>query len=140
MTNFSITTSSERQLAVTHWLLSAAEDRTRAGDEWERDGIALLRCGGVLSAIAVADHIVNAAAGTRDRAEVGEFLSQALLGGPVFADPTSQRYFVLVAPSVGRRPEFQRPHENVQFHGRNHLLGVPAGRLKAANRGRALPC
>ena len=79
----------ERQLAVGHWLLAAAPDIKEARKEWAVDGIALLRCGGIFSAIRVPAEVVHAAAGTEELHQVNAYLSAALMGGPVFVDVAS---------------------------------------------------
>ncbi len=85
-------TCHERELAVSHWLLAAAQYMREARKEWAVAGIALLRCGGNFSAIRVPAEVVHAAAGAEDLHQVDDYPSDALPGGPVFVDVTSRRY------------------------------------------------
>lgn len=52
-------TRHERELAVSHWLLAAAQEVKEARKEWAVAGIALLRCGGIFSAIRVPAEVVQ---------------------------------------------------------------------------------
>ncbi|GAB3010921.1 hypothetical protein GCM10023080_091920 [Streptomyces pseudoechinosporeus] len=61
-----IVTRAERELAVGHWLLSAAPDMRQARQEWARSGVALLRCGGIFTAVRIRAALVQAAADTDD--------------------------------------------------------------------------
>lgn len=95
-----VTTRSERRLAVEHWLLAATSDRKQARQEWCRDGVALLRCGGVFTAVRVPVELVEAAAGTEDRRQMSQYLNEALWGGPAFIDERSRQVYFLVPPSA----------------------------------------
>ncbi|MEU6605085.1 ATP-binding protein [Streptomyces shenzhenensis] len=106
-----ILTDEERRLAVEHWLLAAAEDRTWARNEWERDGIALLRCGGVFGTVHISADIIHGAAGSDDPAAVNGHLAKAVLGGPVVVDQETSPYYVLVGRSTGSRVEWERPRD-----------------------------
>ncbi|WP_369225917.1 hypothetical protein AB5J52_34010 [Streptomyces sp. R39] len=119
-------TGAERRLAVEHWLLTATEDRARARREWKTDGVALLRCGGVFGVVRINAALVHAAAGTSAPQDVDAYLLQALLGGPVFADLTTLRYYVLVGNTTGLREEWEQAWDDAECMGRGHYLGVPA--------------
>lgn len=120
-----VVASAERRLAAEHWLLMAATDRTKAREEWRREGRALLRCGGLFGAVRIDAALVHAAAGTDDLAAVDEYLARALLGGPVFMDQLGQRYYALVGITTGMRPAWQRPSDDAEYMGQGHYLGVP---------------
>ncbi|MGX1514064.1 hypothetical protein RKD44_005352 [Streptomyces collinus] len=110
-----------RDLAVSNWLLSAADDRSRAETEWNDRGVALLRCGGPFTAIRLPSDLVFAAAGSEDRARVSSYLRAALHRGPVFVDQTAGWYYCLVparACETWREPE-------TECFGDDHYLGVP---------------
>ncbi|MFF4179746.1 hypothetical protein [Streptomyces sp. NPDC001750] len=112
----------DRELAVSHWLLSAAPDLGEARAQWAKTGIALLRCGGVFTAVRIEADIVQAAAGTEDPERIGVYLKRCLQGGPVFIDTSSRRYYVLVPAStqwVGRVVP------GVECLGPGCFLGVP---------------
>ncbi|MFF4900395.1 hypothetical protein [Streptomyces sp. NPDC001068] len=121
-----VTTGAERALAVEHWLLMAADDWGRARQEWRRDGIALLRCGGLFGVVRITAHVVHAAAGSTDHAAVDRYLSDALIGGPVFMDTETLRYYVLVGAMTGCQPEWGRARDDAEFMGHGYYLGVPA--------------
>ncbi|MEU1265557.1 hypothetical protein ABZ473_26495 [Streptomyces cellulosae] len=99
----SVVTGAERALAVEQWLLCAAKDRDQARAEWEQDGGALLRCGGLFSAIRLPLALVAAAAGTDDRQHVAAYLADALHGGGVFVDEVFQQVYFLV-PTAACQP------------------------------------
>ncbi|MFJ4695174.1 hypothetical protein [Streptomyces sp. NPDC088766] len=121
-----MTTRAERALAAEQWLLTAAPDRSRARAEWLSDGVALLRCGGAFGAVRMSAPLVHVAARTDNLVEVDRYLAKALLGGPVFMDQESGRYYALVGISTGRRPEWKRTRDDAEYLGQNHYLGVPA--------------
>lgn len=73
-----IQTRADRHLAAGQWLLSAAEDTQRARKEWADDGIALLRCGTLFTAVRLAAGLVYAAADSDDLRNVDAYLRQAL--------------------------------------------------------------
>ncbi|MGW4548381.1 hypothetical protein ACWEN4_18700 [Streptomyces violaceorubidus] len=110
-----------RDLAVSNWLLSAADDRSRAETEWNHRGVALLRCGGPFTAIRLPVPLVFAAAGSEDRAHVSAYLRAALHRGPVFVDQTAGWYYCLVP---ARACESWREPDTECF-GDDHYLGVP---------------
>lgn len=118
----------------------AAEDRNRARQDWQRDGLALLRCGGVFGAIRISAHLVHAAAATDDLPAVDRFLFQALQGGPVFMDRVTRRYYVLVGPTTGLRKEWQHERGDAAYLGRGHHLGVPAVDATRPDAGRSYWC
>jgi hypothetical protein len=128
----------ERQLAVSHWLLTAADDREMARSQWAEQGIALLCCGGVLSAMRIPARLVWAAAGTEDLKEVDDFLGRFFSGGAVFMDLHSQLYYALVGGNT-RWPWKERDFLGVERLGRDAFLGVPAVHLTEP-RGRAYWC
>ncbi|WNZ14952.1 hypothetical protein [Streptomyces sp. 11x1] len=118
----------DRAFAASTWLLAAAQDASQAQAAWrERDGIALLRCGGLFGAVRISADLVRAAAATENTREVDGFLAEALPGAPVFMDQYAQRYYVLVPVSTGRRPEWlaSRRPLRAEFLGRGCFLGVP---------------
>lgn len=96
-----VTTLRERELAVSHWLLSAADDPATARGQWKDQDVALLACGGVLSAVRVPAHLVWAAVGTENLSEVDEALRKRLDGGAVFMDLHASMYYFLVAAPPG---------------------------------------
>ncbi|ELP61488.1 hypothetical protein STRTUCAR8_03670 [Streptomyces turgidiscabies Car8] len=118
----------DREFAASTWLLAAALDMREARAAWEkRNGIALLRCGGIFGAVRLSTDLVRAAAATENTAEVDAFLAQVLHGAPVFTDQFSQWYYVLVPVSTGRRQEWEtaRLAPKAEFLGSNTFLGVP---------------
>ncbi|MCX4458705.1 hypothetical protein OOK58_43120 [Streptomyces sp. NBC_01728] len=116
-----MTTRSERRLAVEHWLLAATRDRKQARQEWCRDGVALLRCGGVFTAVRVPVELVEAAAGTEDRRQMSQHLNEALWGGPAFIDERSRQVYFLVPPSAHNG--WRLPHSDCLSA--DTYLGVP---------------
>ncbi|MEE1838105.1 hypothetical protein [Streptomyces sp. SP17KL33] len=118
----------DRAFSASAWLLAAAQDPSAAKAAWKnRDGIALLRCGGLFGAVRLSTGLVRAAAGTESPREIDDFLAEALHGAPVFMDQHAQWYYVLVPVSTGRRPEWQaaRRPPGAEFLGRDSVLGVP---------------
>ncbi|MDX3067102.1 hypothetical protein PV518_33845 [Streptomyces sp. ND04-05B] len=118
----------DRAFASGTWLLAAAQDMAQATAAWaKRNGIALVRCGGIFGAIRIEAALVHAAAGTKDNAEVDAFLVEALNGAPVFMDQHSRWYYVLVPVSTGRRQEWRngRFAPKAEFLGIDSVLGVP---------------
>ncbi|GGJ56397.1 hypothetical protein [Streptomyces brasiliensis] len=121
-----MTRGAERALSVEHWLLSAAETPGRARAEWEESGRALLRCGGIFSAVRLSARLVYAVTQTTCLADIDNYLARALHGGPVFLDQLTHRYYVLVGASTRYRSEWDQPRcEDAEFIGRGHFLGVP---------------
>lgn len=118
----------DREFAVGTWLLAAALDLREARAAWKtRNGIALLRCGGLFGAVRLSTGLVRAAAATQNTAEVDAFLAEALHGAPVFMDQFAQWYYVLVPVSTGQRREWRasRLAPAAEFLGGNTFLGVP---------------
>jgi len=124
-----------RPLTVTQWLLAAAEDPNRARLEWAEQGIALLRCGTLFTAVRLAATLVHAAAGikaldnvdTVDRLRATDaYLARTLQGGPVFLGSRWQRYYALVPADTADRPYGTGPDRagDAQCLGICHL-GVP---------------
>lgn len=135
-----VVTMRERHLAVSHWLLQAAEDVHAARAMWEdaTSGIALLRCGGLIGAVRIPGRLVWAALGTRELEEVDARLVSWFYGGAVFMDLHSALYYALVPGSTYRRwegAEFQ----DVACLGADSYVGVPAPHLTEP-RGRAYWC
>ncbi|WP_229858956.1 hypothetical protein [Streptomyces poonensis] len=119
-------TRAERELAVSHWLLSAADDIALARNEWANSGITLLRCGGVFTTIRLSARLVQAAVGTTDPDAIDAYLTDFLRGGPVIADTTSQLYYALVpASAASRSPLAARALPDVRILGPRCYLGVP---------------
>lgn len=133
-----VVSSLERQLAVAQWLLTAAVDRDAARSQWEQHDVALLACGGVLSAIRAPAHLVRAAAGTDDLVQVDAHLQRWFDSGGVFMDLHSAQYYFLI-PSGAAREFPRRDYPGVECLGRNHFLGVPSVRLMEP-RGRSYWC
>ncbi|MER7742279.1 hypothetical protein ABTX34_28860 [Streptomyces sp. NPDC096538] len=118
-----VVTGNERVLAAEQWLLSAVEDRELARRQWDREGVTLLRCGGLISAIRLPARVVWSAAETEELSEVDSYLSGAL-EGPVFMDLHVCCYYAL----VGSRSLEHFPFGDVPGAaaiGRAHYLGVP---------------
>lgn len=124
----SVVRNSERELAVTHWLLSAAEDRERARDGWAaKEGIALLKCGGILAAIRLPARLVWCAAESEELETADAYLCQAL-DGPVFMDLHALHYYTLV-PGLALERFSVKGLPGVACIGQDHYLGVPDIRL-----------
>ncbi|KOV51445.1 hypothetical protein ADL00_40540 [Streptomyces sp. AS58] len=121
------------------WLLTAAEDRERARQEWDGHDVALLRCGGAFAAVRVPTTVVEAAARTNDRRMMGEYLDEALLGGAAFIDESFCRVYFLVPPSecdrwnvagstcLGPDTFLGVPYPGVEHHGRAYWLAEMDG-------------
>jgi hypothetical protein len=116
----------ERERSVQSWLLLAAQGAEQALREWDKGGVALLKCGRLFAAVAVNAEIIHAAAGTTGPQTVNAFLREQLHGGPVFADQQNRRYYALVPPDTSHRPEWQgRRYVGVQLLDGDWLMGVP---------------
>ncbi|MFD0078623.1 hypothetical protein ACFVIY_40240 [Streptomyces sp. NPDC127166] len=115
-----------RQAAAETWLLLAAPDRCKALVEWEREGLTLLRCGGLFSAVRIPAAVVHAAAGTEDPYELTAILRQAL-DGPVFYDRSGRHFYALTPHSTARL--WQVPES--ECLGPDFFLGVPATSVTA---------
>lgn len=120
--SWQITTRSERELAVAHWLLSAATLRAFAVDEWKTGGVTALQCGTLFAAVRIPAAVVHAAAGTEVLSEVDEYLRGAVHGGPVIYGANGQQYYALVPASIQRT--WTVPGTAVV--GRGDYLGVPS--------------
>lgn len=134
-----VTTLPERQLAVTHWLLGAAEDQDLARSQWDdQGGTALLACGGILATVRIPAHMVWAVANTDELEKVDAFLRQWFDGGAVFMDLHAQMYYALVPGSAAWRWN-DRDFPGVECLRSDNYLGVPAIRLTKP-KGRAYWC
>lgn len=127
-----------RELAVSHWLLTAADDREQARKQWADQGIALLACGGILSAVRIPAGLVWAAAGTENLEETDGFLRRFFDGGAVFMDLHARLYYVLV-PGLTAWKWSDRDFPGVECLGTGHFLGVPSPWIRE-RRGRAYWC
>jgi hypothetical protein len=107
--------------AVADWLSAAASDRQRAHEEWREQGIALLQCGLLFSAVRIPADLVWSAAGSTGAETAARFLAGTLRGG-VFAHPAGRRYYALVGTDAGRH--WREPDAEVL--GAGTYLGVPA--------------
>ncbi|GHD34835.1 hypothetical protein GCM10010313_81750 [Streptomyces violarus] len=118
--------SRQEQAAVQSWLMLSAQSVDQAREEWDKGGIALLKCGRLFTAIRIESGLVQAAAGSDEPEKVNRFLGEALHSGPVFVDQASRRYYALVPASTPSRPEWrQRRFAGVEVLGRDSYLGVP---------------
>ncbi|MFI8326837.1 hypothetical protein [Streptomyces sp. NPDC085529] len=115
-------TRRDRELASATWLLLAAADERQAMREWAVHGVALLRCGILVSAVRIQADIVHRAAGAEDRRSVTEFLKEALAGGPVFYDGDGGQFCALTPVSTARMWRLSE----AECLGRGTSLGVPA--------------
>ncbi|MFE5596686.1 hypothetical protein [Streptomyces sp. NPDC056549] len=111
----------DREAAAETWLLLAAADKRQAREEWKTYGVALLRCGGLFSAVRIPAAIVHAAAGTTEREGLVAFLTEAL-DGPVFFDGSGQHFYALTPHSAAR---FWKVPDT-ECLGSDFYLGVPA--------------
>lgn len=118
----------EREAAAASWLLLASPDARKSRIEWEREGVTLLRCGALLSAVRIPAPIVYAAAGTEDPHELTAILGD-VLDGPVFYDRGGQHFYALTPHSTSR---FWRVPET-ECLGSDYFLGVPATNLTEAD-------
>ncbi|MFF4501628.1 hypothetical protein [Streptomyces sp. NPDC001401] len=118
-------TRADRHLAAGHWLLSAAEDTQQARKEWADNGITLLRCGTLFTAVRLTAALVHAATDSDDLRDVNAYLRQALLGGPVFADTRWHLYYALVPEGTDRYPPWSYRSDDAECLGPNAYLGVP---------------
>ncbi|MET8830947.1 hypothetical protein ABZX40_29125 [Streptomyces sp. NPDC004610] len=115
----------ERQLAVSQWLLSAAQDVDRARVHWQQGShLVLLACGGIFSAVRVPAHFVWAATGSEDLAEVDACLRTWFDGGAAIMDLHSHHYYFLV-PTSAAPSCADHPRSEAAVLGRDHYLGVP---------------
>lgn len=112
----------DQQLAIAHWLLSAAPDAVQALAEWREYGVAALRCDALFSAVRIPAPIVHAAVASEDPATVGASLAEALDGGGVFYDARFDHYYALTPVSTVNR---WREPQTECLGGPGVLLGVP---------------
>ncbi|MFE6787883.1 hypothetical protein ACFVFF_37100 [Streptomyces sp. NPDC057680] len=115
-----------REAAAETWLLLAAPDRRKALAEWEQEGLTLLRCGGLFSAVRIPAAVIHAAAGTEDTRELTAALRRAL-DGPVFYDCSGRHFYALTPHSTARL--WQVPGS--ECLGPDFFLGVPATSVTA---------
>ncbi|MFF5505822.1 hypothetical protein [Streptomyces roseolus] len=112
-----------REAGAETWLILAAPDTTEARREWAEYGVALLRCDLTFTAVRIPADIFLAAAGTTNRDEVADYLSDALDGGPCFFDGNSRSFYVLTPLSTGRWWDVP---DTELLSGGGRFLGVPA--------------
>lgn len=126
-------TQADRDLASAQWLLSAvpAVQERRARQEWASDGVALLRCGVLFSAVRIPARYLHAAAGADDASAVAAHVADVLHGGPVFCDSNAWWYYALTPPSAAAR-RWRIP--GVTCLGKDSYLGVPALGRKSRTR------
>ncbi|MYR56105.1 hypothetical protein GTY54_07515 [Streptomyces sp. SID625] len=123
---------------VYQWLLAAAVDREQAVLSWLDEGVALLECGTVFSAIRVSGPLVRAAAGSDSETAVIAYLYQVLAGGPVFRDTDSDQYYALVPGGTAWVPYADR--HGLEVLDQNWCLGVPAiSRMEGRRRAWCVP-
>jgi hypothetical protein len=124
-----VATALDRQVATAQWLLQAAEDPEVAQRQWESQDLALLACGGLISAIKAPARLVWAAAGSDDLSRVDAYLRRFLDGGGVVLDIHCHLYYFLVPGST----KWEATHRDVEYLGRDvsrrHVMGVPPLRL-----------
>ncbi|MEU0058485.1 hypothetical protein [Streptomyces sp. NPDC006334] len=125
----------DREQGARSWLLLSAQDIDVARQEWNRAGVALLRCGALFAAVRIDADLVHAAAGTSDDGEVNEYLA-AVLAGPVFRSQHRGRYYALVPASAAARREWRErryaPH--AECLGLGSYVGVPRPDLDRPDR------
>ncbi|MEC3997214.1 hypothetical protein VSR01_28410 [Actinacidiphila sp. DG2A-62] len=107
--------------AVADWLSAAASHRQRTHEEWRKQGIALIQCGPLFSAVRIPADLVWSAAGSTDAETVARLLADTLRGG-VFAQAAGRRYYALVEPDAGRHSR----ETDAEVLGAGTYLGVPA--------------
>ncbi|WP_432041395.1 hypothetical protein [Streptomyces cadmiisoli] len=123
--------SSDRRLAVEHWLLSTLppSSHARARTEWQEHQVAMLPLGGLLAAVRIPGRLVYALTGTDAPSVVDPFLAECLDGGPVICDPHhGGRYYALVpgrVPVTWRRAADDWRDQDVDVLGRETVLGIP---------------
>jgi hypothetical protein len=108
------------------WLLASARDTRRALTEWETSGIACLRCGPLIAAIAVPVALVDALSPRPDPAVTHTYLAESLHEAPVFRCQNGEHFYVLVDPGT---PDARVP--DVEWISHGHQLGVPHPSLTA---------
>lgn len=114
------------QSAVRGWLLTAAAlSEADACRGWRESGIALLRCGGLFTAVRMRAELVHAAARTVNSSQVDRYLADALPDGPVFADRTCRRYYALVPTCAEGEVRWKAHEPYAASLGEGCFLGVP---------------
>ncbi|QOV34571.1 hypothetical protein IM697_31270 [Streptomyces ferrugineus] len=124
-TDFLVEPRPDLGLTAVPWLLAAADDPQRARREWDRGGIALLRCGVRFTAVRFTAGLVQAAADSDDLRGIDAYLGQVLPGGPAFADTRWGLYYALVPAGTDRLPPWSYHSEDAERLGPNAYLGVP---------------
>jgi hypothetical protein len=122
----------ERQLAVKHWLLSAAQDAHRVQQEWDERHMAMLSCGTLFAAVRIPAAIVQAAGQSTDLDALDRYLAEALLDGPVICDQYAGWYYALVPASTAGR--WDVPDSTCL--GVGSTLGVPRPGMRREDRAR----
>ncbi len=122
--------TADRRLATEHWLSAAhITSPAEARREWRNTGSALLRLGGLLSAVRIPLRLALAPVGfDRPSREADEFLTFALEDGPVICDPAGRRYYALVPasmPTTWHVAAAEWREDEVECLGRDVFLGVP---------------
>ncbi|WP_223283875.1 hypothetical protein [Streptomyces sp. FBKL.4005] len=132
-----VVTRQEREAAVRSWLLLSAASASTSQTEWNREGIALLRCGALFGAVRMTADLVHAAAGSHEPGEVAGFLTAALFGGPTFFDQHSARYYALVPASTAARTEWREKRHSpaAESLGVGSYVGVPRPDLNGPHDG-----
>jgi hypothetical protein len=123
--------SSDRGLAIEHWLLAThpvpSHNRVRA--EWQEHQVALLPLGTLFSAVRIPGRLIHAVCGFSGFDQVDAFLGDALRGGPVICDPRGCRFYALVPASMPvtwhQAADEWRAKADVDVLGRGTYLGVP---------------
>ncbi|GHH30325.1 hypothetical protein [Streptomyces rubradiris] len=104
---------------IIEWLARAADDPGQAHQEWDRQGVALLRSGRSFSVVRIPANLVHAALGAEFTA--AELASQ--LDGAVIHDGPESPYWVLIRNHAGLVWD---EGDDVPSLGTNHYLGVPS--------------
>ncbi|PRH80001.1 hypothetical protein C6N75_06555 [Streptomyces solincola] len=110
---------------VAGWLLRASTDPRLSQREWAQYGITALPCGTEFAAVRIAAGLVRAAAGVPDSGDadqaVDQYLTRALLSGPVICDRRVGWYYALVPPEAAR----DWVVEAAVCRGKGGFIGVP---------------
>lgn len=115
---------------VERWLLSALPEfgRTRARDEWNEYGVAVLPLGTLFSAVRLPALLVHAVAASTVPEDIDDVLTEALNGGPVICDLRRGRYYALVpagVPTAWQDAAEDWRRADVEVLGRGWYVGVP---------------
>ena len=123
-------TSSDRRMAVEHWLLSTVPGgANRARMEWQKHAVTMLPLGTLFSAVRLPGDLVLAAAHSGwNPLVLDAFFDEVLDGGPVICDLQQRRYYALVP--AGMPVKWQTAAEEwsslgVECMGRGWVIGVP---------------